>query len=144
MTTGRWGTGILRRILRRPDERVRAHSLRRIAFRLWGTGHWCYHRYARTAERRRGRPIALSDREWSLLRNRADDVGMSAAELVRMMCGLFPPNIRECPVADCRTRVADDDERRTHPYGCRCYRCDYHRRTDGRYAVPPPEPPSAE
>ena len=138
---GNWGAGLIARMWNRKadlppvpaywgDSRGRmrfgekpnpfGYRLVDLAERLWGDQHLCERFFKKTGERRRGRQVALTDREWDLLRQRAGEAHLSAAAFVRVMCGLLPSD-EECPVEECREvaelrrhlRDADEDTKAT-------------------------------
>ena len=54
---------------------------------LWGRMNIPLHPVE--GEERRGRPIAMSDREHALLKERARQCGMNLSDYVRRLCGLY-------------------------------------------------------
>ena len=122
------GNGFLARYLNRHStDKWRLWFLMK---RFWGDQHTCLNKTEGAVNRRKGRQVAMSDREWTLLQERAAEVGMSAAEFVRTMCGLRPRNRAECAGGYCREQELrrkawrnEVDAAVYHPEGCRCQPC---------------------
>lgn len=109
-----WGTGRIGALM--ADAMDAGLVIQQAAEQDWGFQHICDLSGQATVDKRVGRQIGLNTAEWTLLKSRAEQAGLSVAGLIRTYFGLWPADAGACPGMDCRAR-ADKQAIQSSPSG---------------------------